>query len=533
VDTLKVPGHTRLYPDRLELDSLGAPVIVAASAGGIGRDTHVLSWADSTWLLRASLGYGTAFSHQVVSTTTGFPMIWQTLDDMDDPAWPYMGTYLVMTEPSAGDFEIAPDTVAVVANHNFSYTGAASPRRRWAAKSDASNGLRVWFSDTAHVWHEADVPGSGDNGVTLAPLDDSTAIVAWAGFREPVRWGKLRGTEWIDGGAVADVPLHLATTPRLRLSPSGSAWLTWGAEDNYVQLAEYRDGAWSMAESLHCAQTIPGQYISKVVRGSRDTWERPTVAWTEHNVDRGFVGTLCLCVPTDSGYPMGEPVIDTMDVTYHDVVRDRNGDVWLAWQTWSDGLFWTHTHVSATSGAPRFDGSGQRPMVRWSLSGSAPGSFWAVLRAVGSGDFEAVARVQAGSGPEVAWLDSSAPVGEVLRYRIRRESVDRRFEQFSDEAAWWPRGSSLGLTSVGAQPTAGEIELLVVGAEAGELYFRAFDLQGREVARQARTAAGSGQDRIRFTLSKDGHPLSPAVYFVRVSDRTGRRSPSIKVVVLR
>src|SRR5262245_4716038 len=44
MDTTKVPGHTRLYPDRLDVDSEGRPLVFATGAGGIGYNDHVLRW---------------------------------------------------------------------------------------------------------------------------------------------------------------------------------------------------------------------------------------------------------------------------------------------------------------------------------------------------------------------------------------------------------------------------------------------------------------------------------------------------------
>jgi hypothetical protein len=535
MDTTKVPGHTRLYPDRLDLDSLGRPLLVAASAGGLGRDTHVLGWRDSSWSLLASLGHGTAFSHPVVSTGPGFPLIWQTTTGIYVPGVPYGQTYLAMSGFDGEQLEPEPDSISLVWGSGFAYAGAASPRRRWAVKHDYTNGLRVWYSDTAKVWHGLSLlPAWADNGPVATPLGDTTAMIAWSGSFEGVRWGVLEGAAWGDSGPVPRaVMTGHALSPRMRRAPSGSIHFGWSTDEAFVQVARFANGAWTPAESLSCPKRLTGQNISKAFALSRDAWERPVVAWIEHNADRGFLGTVCVCVPSDSGYPRGEEGPGTDDAMYLDALRDAHGDVWLVWQTEFDGLFWTHTYVTATASAPRFDGSTDRPRVQWALSEPAPGSDWTVLRALAGGAYEPVATIRAGPGTALAWVDSAAPTGEVLRYRIRRECLDARYQHESAEAAWWPRGPSLGLALHGAQPGAGELELLVVGAEAGALELRVFDLQGREVMRERAWASGSGQDRVRLSLRAADGQLPAAVYFVRAADRSGRRSAALKTVVVR
>lgn len=533
MDTTKVPGHTRLYPNGLDLDSLGRPLLVAVSAGGIGYDVHALGWRDTTWSLLATLGYPTAYFYPAISTGTSFPLVWQTLDQIYRPGLLYPLTYLLMGRLETGSF-VEPDTIAEVWAGGFAYAGAASPRRRWAVKHDYTNGLRLWYSDTLRSWHGLSLPGSGNYGVTAAPLGDTTALVVWTGSREGVRWGVLDGTAWADGGLIPGaIQSGLEGDPRLRISPDGSMVLGWSTDDAFVMLATYAAGQWTSAESLSCPKHLAGQYLSRAFALSRDSSERPVVAWIEHNVDRGFMGTLCVCVPSDSGYPRGEEVPGTDDAWNLATVRDANEDVWLVWQTEFDGMFWTHTHVTASAASPRFEGSTDRPRLSWTLSEPAPGSHWTVERATGTGAFEPVWRARAGPGTSMGWLDSNAPGGEVLRYRIRRECLDVRYQQVSAESAWWPRGPSLGLTLTGAQPSDGELELLVVGAETGALELRVFDLQGREVARERAYANGAGQDRLRLSLQRPGESLPSAVYFVRVTDRTGRRSATLKAVVVR
>jgi hypothetical protein len=216
------------------------------------------------------------------------------------------------------------------------------------------------------------------------------------------------------------------------------------------------------------------------------------------------------------------------------VTRDRNGDAWVAWSPrWAYGTLFTHTYVAATTSAPRFDGSADQPIVGWTLSEPAPESWWAVLRAEGSREFEPVARVRAGDELELRWTDLSAPSGTVLRYRIRRESVDTRYRWHSEEGVWFPRGAALSLGVRGTHPSGAQIELAVTGAEAGELVVRLYDLQGRLVHRRHFQAGGSGQDSIRLDLDAGSTRARSGVYFVKVTDGSGRESASLKLVVLR
>jgi hypothetical protein len=205
------------------------------------------------------------------------------------------------------------------------------------------------------------------------------------------------------------------------------------------------------------------------------------------------------------------------------VARDRNGDAWVAWRTRPPGIVhWTHTYVSATTSTPVVSGVGRDRTVSWTLSEPAPESWWAVLRARGSGAFEPVARVRAGPGLEVSWTDVSPPAG-VLRYRIRRESVDARYRWESEEA-WWPPQSTRPLVL----SRLGEGRLELSGAVAGPLDVRLYDLQGRRVLRREARSQGSGRD----TIALDVAGLKPGIYFASVRDASGRVANPVKLVLL-
>jgi hypothetical protein len=120
----------------------------------------------------------------------------------------------------------------------------------------------------------------------------------------------------------------------------------------------------------------------------------------------------------------------------------------------------------------------------------------------------------------------------MLRYRIRRESVDRRYEWHSEESTWSPRGSTLGLGVRGPLPTLPEVQFVVSGAEPGPVEITLYDLQGRLVRRQAFEAGGTGQDSVRLEFGQARPRLRSGVYFARARDRSGRSSEAVRLVVL-
>jgi hypothetical protein len=297
-------------------------------------------------------------------------------------------------------------------------------------------------------------------------------------------------------------------------------------------VAAFRDGAWSPPESIfvHLPDSTE-QVSSGVPTFSDDPAEFPAIAWTFE--DASANARSCVMVPTDSGFAFGEELSIPMTALIPSVTRDRNEDVWVAAWDYYVPAFYMHTYVVATSAAPRFDGSTTRPLVRWSLSTPAPGSWWAVLRAVGDGEFSPLARLRAGSDTVMSFTDSTAPLGSLLRYRIRRESVDKRYEWLSPEGTWWPRTSVLSARLRGPNPTSSSANLTITGAQAGLFDLRLYDLQGRLVLRQRPVANGSGQDALTIDLDAAPQRLRGGIYFVKVVDAAGRVSNSVKVAVVR
>jgi hypothetical protein len=225
------------------------------------------------------------------------------------------------------------------------------------------------------------------------------------------------------------------------------------------------------------------------------------------------------------------------------VVRDANEDVWVAW--WNEaleGMFWTHSAVRATAvnlrverpaREPRgHDPWGRRRVLRWELSEPAPGSYWTVERAAWGGAFAAVARLRAGPEPAMSWEDTE-PMRGPVRYRLRRESVDRRYEWLSGEVSWPPGAGRRFRALPPRVPITGPLELVVEGAAAGPLRLRLYDVQGRLVGRQEVTASGQGRDEVRLGAGALPGLLSSGIYFLTMTDAAGAESETARIVVLR
>lgn len=275
IDTLKLPGHTYgIVPRRLEPDTLGRPVAFVEAQGGIGQKMHVLRWEDSTWRSVAHLDYGTKGVRPVPSPAGTHHLVWAGLEDLQ----PGGRSFLVMNEFS-GDSLSRPDTVTMIRNSSYTYGAAASRIRRWAAAGDYGD-LRVLYADAPGAWIEVPVPdGRGDEGVAVAVLDDTTALMAWRDLFLGPGAGIVRGSIWT---LIDDPPMGalLDYVPRLRPRPSGGHWLSWASDDNHVGIAFYRDGVWSAPESVFCAYLRPeAHYSQSAAAMSRDDGEYPAVSW--------------------------------------------------------------------------------------------------------------------------------------------------------------------------------------------------------------------------------------------------------------
>jgi hypothetical protein len=199
---------------------------------------------------------------------------------------------------------------------------------------------------------------------------------------------------------------------------------------------------------------------------SRDDGEYPVVAW---GAQVNGSSVICLCMPTDAGFALpAEELPFAPGGLLPSVARDRNGDAWIAWWKFFDGIFWTHTYVTAVAENAQVAGGTMSRTLSWMLSEPAPETWWAVLRAEPGGDLESVDRVRAGTSTAMTWSDDT-PASGPLRYRIRRESVDRRYEWLSDEVLWDDGAVGIQLTLVSTEAHPDRVILAWQGTNAASL----------------------------------------------------------------
>ncbi len=536
VDTLKVPGHTWIAPQVMEADPAGKLLLYAGIVGGLGRDTYGFEWTGSQWSETWQLGYGTGFLWPVPAPPGRYPLVWKGIVSIDEGGLSI--SPIVMSE-AIGNAVLEPDTALWTVIGDVEYAAAMATQRRWVVAHDIGRGggfphdLRLVYSDAAGIWREIQVAGSGDLGVSVIALDDTSALVAWTGtFDGPgIRWGTLHGNTWKQGESDPWAGQLYLLRPRLRSRPSGGYWLAWAA-DSCVVISTWRDGAWDTPERIDCAYRRPGFYISGSTDASRDDGEFPVLAWSSQNALAGAQTTLCVCVPNDSGFTVADEIEGSEEVVLHAVARDRNGDVWVAWWRYFDGMFWTHTYTTATASRPSVTGSAGVRQVRWTLSEPAPETWWAVLRSVGGTEYEEVARVRATWNPMMSWTDPAPNSGSV-RYRIRRECLDKRYEWLSEPSVGVLRTHRVLALSLVSSPVRGMVEVEVTDAAQGRLEVTLFDLQGRVAMRRERMATGSGSDSIRLDVTDAPNSIAPGVYFLQARDASGRTSAAVKVAIVR
>ena len=148
----------------------------------------------------------------------------------------------------------------------------------------------------------------------------------------------------------------------------------------------------------------------------------------------------------------------------------------------------------------------------------------------------------------MSWTDAP-PTANLLAYKIRRECVDTRYVWESAAvtlgAAARPPiylgppislpGDLSGDTGQAGLPEHrrwNRLQLSLNGAQAGPLAARVYDLQGREVLQRSCTARG-GQEPFELDLAEARRTLPAGIYFLRVSDATGRASNAVRFVILK
>ena len=339
-----VPGYDYVASPVIQIDGSGVPIMLgnARVFSAAMKDAILFRWGGDTWTEAWRLGRGTS-------------LVWPALYQDGDPyvVWGGLETHgpqrswLVLAQVSASGI-VQADTVSDRFVSAVEYAAAVGPDRRWAVLDDVKN-LRLFYRDSLGPWNEVPAEGEGDFGVSIAGLDASTALVVWAGIPEGLRWGILSGSTWNpDPNQLAS----RAIRPQLRPRPSGGLWMAWAADEEYLGVRAYVNGAWTQAESLLCAYLDPtAQHFVEQPELTRDDSEYPSVAWVYQN---SFAGTgICVCMSSDAGFGQAEELPGTQNSNVPTMARDRNGDLWLAWWTYWDGIFWTHTYTTATSTTPR------------------------------------------------------------------------------------------------------------------------------------------------------------------------------------
>jgi hypothetical protein len=533
--TLIEPGYGYLAAPRLERDTTGTPELFAISPWNPGASNSAFGfrWADSTWRRVWRLDQDTGALWPVTSPPGLTYLVWSRIAGLYDERTPMYMARVV------GDSVWAADSVTDVSWGVTEYAGAATARRRWLLVEDRGlyplpDSLRLHYSDGTLPYSQIPLHAPTQNeGQTILAIDDTTVMAAWAaGWDIGVKWGIARGDHWQEGPRIYE---RWSGSPRLRPRPSGGQWLVWSTHDAHVRISWFDGTSWAEPESIGCAylngNPTHGGFTPELSRDG-DEYEYPVVVWDSQDFGGNF--NLCVCIPSDSGFGHAIELEEGLNGGRPSVIRDRNGDVWIAWwmTNYVGGTRWLHSYTTATTDTPQVAAAGRVRQVRWSLSTPAPRSWWAVERADGDGEFAQVGRVRAGPDSLIAWTDTTAPAG-VVRYRIRRECVDKRYEWLSAESRWPAHGLGPRVLRVSANPAATQVSFEVVDAAAGALEVRLHDLQGRVVWRERRTSAGSGRDAFTVDVPHEGGRIRPGIYFLRARDALGHESETAKVAVLR
>jgi hypothetical protein len=267
----------------------------------------------------------------------------------------------------------------------------------------------------------------------VAPLGGDSSIIAYSGS-QGLAWAVADGPVWVAQGRL-DPRAGLGAHPRFRMRPSGGLWLAWSGITS-AHVSSFRSGSWAYGDSFRTLHRDGEIYRCAWVDVSHDGSELPAVAWNDvgFNVRRD-VG--CVAVPVAGHWLQGEEIPGS-EGTYLSprITRDCDGDVWAVWQRRGDPLmFFTHTFCRAGVDSVWVTSSGQERELHWVLSEPAPETWWAVLRSREGGPFKLAARLQASDSAEQVWEDDATPA-HTVSYRIRRESVDKRFEVLSKTARW-------------------------------------------------------------------------------------------------
>ncbi len=533
IDTLKL-DHAYMVPNRFEPLRDGRIEVVADGYYGVGgRRSYGFEWADSAWRVRWTLETDKYWAYPSLTPPDHQMLVWKTTTALvDSGGYPISW---VITADVVGNSVTAPDTISRVPGGSLVNAGASWGSRRWVATQYGQNYspkqiFRLYRSDYRGPWVQMRTSDlAAQSGLVMAPLDSSSVLVVTAESNDThLHWGVLRDTTW----STAPEPFegygpHKPSVTRL---PAGGVRIAWSSYYDFIQTSVFREGAWAAPETVYAALPDTFQHLFFEAELSREESDHPALAWYGYKIREDVAYYIWVAFPTDSGFGLGEKLPGSWEGINPTCLQDENGDVWVAWWRTFDGMYWTHSYCTATASTPAVSEEKGRPRLDWSLSESAPRTWWAILRSVDGALPEPVARVRAGPSLAMSWADSTAPAGAALCYSIRRECRDVRYRATSAESEWRPRGSQIALAVRSENPAGEFVRVELSGANAGPCDLVLYDLQGRQAMKHHETATGSGVDRFELPLS--GH-VRPGLYLLRVRGGDGRFSRAAKVVVIR
>lgn len=536
------PEYDYFPNPRLHVDSDGVPLVHVSGylSYGLGaRGTlHKFAWADSEWTVRWKIDRY-LYLGDINYTGTVPQLMGEDFDSI--PRLPDF--HYIVIAPDSGDHPGPFDSVMVVSGLAEHFSGAITKRGRWAAANVRTvappyvEELQAYHSDRQNHWKRVGVAGCSGYygytwGIALDADDDTTALLLWRCI-EPraVRWGFLRWDTWQPAGEFSPAPQ--GGGPVLRPRAGGGHWLVMSRGGGTVQVFSNQTGTWTEPLSVSC-DYYPGwmqQYTDSPTM-SRDAEDFPVLAWSTFQIAGGRAQEcICVSIPSDSEFTLADQVWSAENALQPSVVRDRNGDVWVTWWNWGPGGMWKHTYVSARAMHLHVQGEGKCRIVTWRLSEKAPGSFWAVWRARRDGPFEQVARLRASDSVVMSWRDD-APPADTLRYRIGRESVDRRYSWTSEETVW-SETSRKGLFVIPRLIPGGQrLEFQVIGAGDGPLDVRLFDVQGRLMIKTIVHRHELKNDLLTLEPGHHGWHASSGVYFLRVTEGLEGESATVRTALI-
>jgi hypothetical protein len=456
-EELTHPDFATTPSPRFQIDPNGKLILWHHARGGTNppKDLIAYEWAGTSWRETWRLGHGAVALDGRWASPERLVLMWSGADQD-------VNSHLLFVSDVVNGVIERTDTLMVLSRKAIAEAALAiSGTRRWVVVSDFP--VTILYSDQQGEWTEQLlVQSSISSPVAVEALDDTTALVVWTQNVGGVQWGIMRGDTWQPGGGgLGRFTGEVGMRPR----PSGGIWLANG-EANFIEIQTYRDGAWSARDTIPCATCDQfGQVSAGSPILSRDDREYPAMVWYSQSHTTGAEPGWAM-IPDENGFTVGENAMPSPAIR-SGIARDENGDVWIAWWRHFFPTYWRHTYTAVTAGTPVLTEADGMPTLHWTLEGPAPGSWWAVMRSVDGGPYERLARVEAGAGVEMVYTDA-APPKAMLRYRIRRESVDTRYEWLSDEVTW-NGATSTQLALLSAEATPEQVTLRWQGPAAGSL----------------------------------------------------------------